>query len=210
VAHVDPTTDICLLKGKFVDRGRLTRGAFSTLSTRLTLSSLCTPTVECDSVLPVVQLGASSELRAGEIVAVIGSPMMLSNSISMGVVSNVRRPVAEIHQQGLEPGMEYIQTDAAVNVGNSGGPVINLDGEVVGIASMKMESAHNSVDGIGFAIPMDFARNIVEQLRQYGRVRRCECMARQLHSNPTTGDLFFKCVLCNFSHFMFCAGPTSG
>lgn len=55
---------------------------------------------------------------------------MLTNSISLGVVSNVRRGVAELGLRGLEPNMEYIQTDAAVNQGNSGGPVINLDGEV--------------------------------------------------------------------------------
>eukprot|EP00730_Choanoeca_flexa_P016177 TRINITY_DN7592_c0_g1_i1.p1 TRINITY_DN7592_c0_g1~~TRINITY_DN7592_c0_g1_i1.p1 ORF type:complete len:400 (+),score=103.86 TRINITY_DN7592_c0_g1_i1:31-1200(+) len=126
--------------------------------------------MEAPEPMPVVTLGKSQDLRAGEWIVAIGSPLALSNSIAAGIVSNVRRRVSDIGLRGFQRGLQYIQTDAAINEGNSGGPIVNMDGEVVGIASMKAAGAN--VDGVSFAIPIDFAMRIVSQLERNGQVRR--------------------------------------
>jgi len=114
---------------------------------------------------PVV-VGKSSELRVGEWVIVCGSPGSLQDSVSVGVVSALGRQSAELGMGARR--MSYIQTDAAINHGNSGGPVVNLNGEVVGMSSMKAAQ----LEGIGFAIPIDLGMEIVRQLRKHGRVLR--------------------------------------
>lgn len=119
-----------------------------------------------DPPFPVVSLGTSSKVRSGEFVIAIGSPMHLQNSASLGIVSATARHASEL---GLSNNRsEYIQTDAAINVGNSGGPLVNLDGEVIGINTMKVKGT----DGISFAIPMDIATQIIKQLLERGRVTR--------------------------------------
>jgi HtrA serine peptidase 2 len=117
-------------------------------------------------------IGKSSELRSGEWVVALGSPLNLQNSVTVGVVSSTAR-------HGNELGMpdrpfDFIQTDAAINSGNSGGPLINLEGQVVGINTMKAagHAAEGGVSGISFAIPIDVAWPVLQQLKEFRRVKR--------------------------------------
>ena len=112
--------------------------------------------------LPEAPLGDSDELRAGEWVCAIGNPLGYVHSITVGVVSFIGR---KLFDQSLD---DYIQTDAAINYGNSGGPLINARGEVVGINSAISSRASN----IGFAVPINQAVEILPQLKTRGRVSR--------------------------------------
>ncbi|MEJ2721454.1 MAG: trypsin-like peptidase domain-containing protein [bacterium] len=115
--------------------------------------------------LPHLELGDSDELRPGQIVLAFGSPLGLENSVSMGVVSAVAR------QLGPESPMIYIQTDATINPGNSGGPLVDVLGRVIGINTLILSHAGGS-EGIGFAAPSNIVRNIYNQFRSRGHVRR--------------------------------------
>lgn len=117
--------------------------------------------------LPSMELGNSDLLKPGQIVLAFGSPLGLENSVSMGVVSAVAR------QLRPEDPMIYIQTDAPINPGNSGGPLVDTEGRVVGInTSILSQSGGN--EGIGFAAPSNIVRNVFNQIRKIGRVRRGE------------------------------------
>ena len=112
--------------------------------------------------LPVAPLGDSETLRVGEWVCAIGNPLAYEHTVTVGVVSYLGR---KLFDTSLD---NYIQTDAAINFGNSGGPLINSRGEVVGINSAISQRASN----IGFAVPINEARSILPQLRSEGRVAR--------------------------------------
>jgi len=116
--------------------------------------------------LPAATLGSSRELKPGQWVVAIGSPFGLEFSVTAGIVSATGRSLA--NDQRYVP---FIQTDLAINRGNSGGPLINLDGEVVGINSQIFSNTGGSI-GLSFAIPIEVARSVAEQLKSTGKVSR--------------------------------------
>ena len=115
--------------------------------------------------LPFLVLGDSDRLRQGQLVLAFGSPLGLENSVSLGVVS------ARARQVFPDDPMIYIQTDAAINPGNSGGPLVDSEGLVVGINTFILTQSGGS-EGVGFAAPSNIVRNVFEQIRDNGRVRR--------------------------------------
>ncbi|MBB6735419.1 S1C family serine protease [Cohnella zeiphila] len=136
------------------------------------ISDLAVLEVDDKGVGAVATLGKSSGLREGETVIAVGNPLGLSDSLTDGIVSNLNRllPVS-INQNGVyDWEEEVIQISAPINPGNSGGALVNLNGDVVGINSMKV--ADTGVEGIGFAIPIDDAAPIVNQLIEHGKVLR--------------------------------------
>ncbi|NLH17633.1 MAG: DegQ family serine endoprotease [Phycisphaerae bacterium] len=120
--------------------------------------------VEADN-LPVIDLGDSDKLEIGEWVIAVGNPFGLSETVTVGVVSAKSRSV------GIAEYEDFIQTDAAINPGNSGGPLLNLEGQAIGINS-AIFSQSGGYMGIGFAIPINMAKNIKEQLLKSGKVTR--------------------------------------
>ncbi|MEM9534393.1 MAG: trypsin-like peptidase domain-containing protein [Cyanobacteria bacterium P01_A01_bin.3] len=119
-----------------------------------------------DDPLPAVEFGDSGLLRPGEWVIALGSPLGLSNSLTAGIVSALGRTSQEIRVGDRR--IDFIQTDAAINPGNSGGPLIDIDGRVVGINTAIVRGA----EGIGFAIPVNEAQIVIDQLVASGRVVR--------------------------------------
>ncbi len=121
--------------------------------------------VKPDKPLPVVAFGDSDVLRIGEWVVAIGNPFGLGGSVSLGIVSARNRDI------NAGPYDDFIQTDAAINKGNSGGPLFNLKGEVVGINTAIFSPTGGSV-GIGFSVPANTAKGVIDQLIKYGETRR--------------------------------------
>ena len=109
--------------------------------------------------------GKLSAARVGDWVIAIGNPFGLGGSLSAGVISAINRDI------NAGPYDSFIQTDAAINRGNSGGPLFNLDGEVIGVNSAIISPSGGSV-GIGFSIPADLASSVIAQLRKFGETRR--------------------------------------
>src|SRR5699024_3894287 len=127
-----------------------------------------------DEVDSVVDMGSSEQLNVGEPAIAIGNPLghMFSGTVTQGIISATHRTIPlDFNQDGRADWQaEVLQTDAAINPGNSGGALINLDGQLIGINSMKINES--SVEGIGFAIPIDIARPIIDQLETEGKVTR--------------------------------------
>jgi serine protease Do len=125
---------------------------------------------------PVVRFGDPSSTRVGEWVLAIGNPLGLDFTVTAGIVSAKGRPLnilrTNLDQESQGYAVEsFIQTDAAINPGNSGGPLVNIDGEVIGINSAIASQTGLNV-GYGFAVPIDLARRVAEDLVRYGSVRR--------------------------------------
>jgi len=115
--------------------------------------------------LPTVKIGKSSDLKVGEWVLAIGSPFGFDHTVTAGIVSAKGRSLPS------ENYVPFIQTDVAINPGNSGGPLINLDGEVIGVNS-QIYSRTGGFMGLSFAIPIELAMNVADQLRESGKVSR--------------------------------------
>jgi serine protease Do len=113
--------------------------------------------------VPAVELGTSSDLMPGETVVAIGNPFGLANTVTVGVVSALHREV-QAQERTYE---DFVQTDAAINPGNSGGALLNIDGKLIGITTAILGSA----TGIGFAIPIDKAVAVIQEVLHYGEVR---------------------------------------
>ncbi|HLW25045.1 MAG TPA: DegQ family serine endoprotease [Steroidobacteraceae bacterium] len=116
--------------------------------------------------LTALTLGDSSKLEVGDYVVAIGNPFGLQNTVTAGIVSALGR--SGINPEGYE---DFIQTDASINPGNSGGALVNLRGELVGINAAILSGSGGNI-GIGFAIPVNMARGVMDQLIKYGQVKR--------------------------------------
>jgi len=137
----------------------------ATVVGRDTAGDLALLKVKSDKPLPSLQFGDSSAMRIGDWVLAIGNPFGLGGSVTAGIVSARGR---DIHEGPYD---DFIQTDAPINRGNSGGPLFNMDGQVIGINTAIYSPSGGSI-GIGFAIPANMAKIDVDQLRQYGHPRR--------------------------------------
>ena len=140
--------------------------------------------IEGDAELPFLALGDSRSLRVGEWVMAIGSPLGLDNTVTVGVVSAKQRQInISAETRSFE---NFIQTDAAINFGNSGGPLVNMRGEVIGINTAINWGSEN----IGFAVPVNILKDILPQLRDEGRVRRGYLGMEVVDLTPETADAF--------------------
>ena len=117
--------------------------------------------------LPIMPLGRSDTLRVGDIVLAIGNPYGIGQTVTQGIVSATGRG-----QLGLATFENFIQTDAAINLGNSGGALIDAHGDLVGINTAVLNRAYGGPEGIGFAIPVNLVRGVMEQILAHGRVIR--------------------------------------
>jgi len=126
-------------------------------------SDLALLRIEGEGSFPVAQLGRSDDLMIGETVIAVGNPFGLSNTVTVGVLSATGRTI----NSGKRRYSDFLQTDAAINPGNSGGPLLNIQGQIIGINTAIIRDAQS----IGFAIPIDRAKRVMEQLRSYGQVK---------------------------------------
>jgi serine protease Do len=116
--------------------------------------------------LPAVPMGDSDRLQVGDFVLAIGNPFGLGQTVTSGIVSALGRSGL-----GIEGYEDFIQTDASINPGNSGGPLVNLQGECVGINTAILAPGGGNI-GIGFAVPINMAHRVMDQLTRYGEVKR--------------------------------------
>ena len=128
-------------------------------------SDLAVIKIDSNGPLPYVKMGRSDDLMIGETVVAIGNPFGLKNTVTTGIISALNRTIQASEKQVFN---DFIQVDASINPGNSGGPLLNINGSLIGINTAIFKHAQ----GIGFAIPIDKARRIVDDLLQYGKVRR--------------------------------------
>ncbi|CAL5330216.1 unnamed protein product [Camellia sinensis] len=141
--------------------------------------------IKSKTPLPMAKLGTSSKLRPGDWVIAMGCPLSLQNTITAGIVSCVDRKSSDLGLGGMR--REYLQTDCAINSGNSGGPLVNIDGEVIGVNIMKVLAA----DGLSFSVPIDSVSTIIEHFKKSG-----ELVTRKTIGNGKAhGGLYFLDVI---------------
>lgn len=128
------------------------------------VTDLAVVRINAGNDLPVAPLGNSANVQVGDWAIAVGNPLGLDNTVTLGIVSTLRRSSAQVGISNKR--LEFIQTDAAINPGNSGGPLVNGNGEVIGINT----AIRGDAMGIGFAIPIDRAKNIASQLQRGERV----------------------------------------
>jgi len=121
--------------------------------------------VEPKKPLKAITFGDSSKMRVGDWVMAIGNPFGLGGSVTVGIISATKRDI------NAGPYDDFLQTDAAINRGNSGGPLFNMDGQVIGVNTAIISPTGGSI-GIGFAVPSNSAVQVIDQLKQYGETRR--------------------------------------
>ncbi len=138
------------------------------------LTDLAVLEIPADQVESVAEFGTSANLQVGEPAIAIGNPLGLhfSRTVTQGIISSLERSMpVDVNEDGQPDWqLDVIQTDAAINPGNSGGALINMTGKVIGINSLKISQA--GIEGLGFAIPIDDAKPIIDDLIQYGKVKR--------------------------------------
>lgn len=130
------------------------------------LTDLAVLKIEAGKDLPVVKMGDSNQAQVGDWVIAIGSPFGLNRTVTAGIISQTQRatPSSTLFQR-------FIQTDAAINRGNSGGPLVNMKGEVIGVNS-QIATTNGDFNGVGFALPSSDAANVFDQILKNGKVRR--------------------------------------
>lgn len=128
--------------------------------------------IAADKVADVVTLGDSTKAKVGDTVFTVGTPIdsQYIGTVTKGIISNEIRTITVSTQGKGESMMEVIQTDASINPGNSGGPLVNINGEVIGITSMKLVT--DSIEGMGFAIPIEVAMSQIEKLEKGDEIQR--------------------------------------
>jgi Do/DeqQ family serine protease len=146
--------------------------------------------------LTAVPMGDSDRLQVGDFVVAIGNPFGLGQTVTSGIVSALGRSGL-----GIEGYEDFIQTDASINPGNSGGPLVNLEGQCIGINTAILAPGGGNI-GIGFAVPINMARSVMEQLIRYGAVKRGRIgvaiqdltpdLAQSMNSAHTTGALIAR------------------
>ncbi|MCH8321661.1 MAG: DegQ family serine endoprotease [Proteobacteria bacterium] len=129
------------------------------------LSDIALLKIEAEDALPHVSFGDSDAIRVGEWVMTIGNPFGLGGTVTAGIVSARNRDIGNGNYD------DFIQTDASINRGNSGGPMFNMEGQVIGVNTMIFSPTGTNI-GIGFAIPSNQVSHVVDQLREFGRTRR--------------------------------------
>ena len=131
--------------------------------------------------LPTVAVGNSDAVQVGDVVLAVGNPLGIGQTVTMGIISAKGRSTGS----GDGSYEDFLQTDAPINHGNSGGALVNLKGELVGINSQIVSQSDGNI-GIGFAIPANMARHVMDDLRKDGRVRRSQL---GVSIQPMTSDL---------------------
>lgn len=125
--------------------------------------------IDVKQKLSAVQFASSSKTRVGDVVIAIGNPLGFGGTVTTGIISSKGRDLGEDQDELVD---DFIQTDAAINTGNSGGPLFNIDGKVIGINTSIPDVGEGTNIGIGFAIPSDTVQNIMKQLKSKGSISR--------------------------------------